>query len=325
MGSPSLLYGEISTGLLRHSGQLSQSEAEKVLSLMPGERVLTALRPITRVISPVLLTGVDCLLPTASGAQLRGIGTVVTKASIIGGKILQSSSHGTLQPSAAKRRLTWSHYLGQPGVLELLGRPRYTDIVRTLDEEPSRNNGCLDLSAMNKRVVNKVQTSELLDRRMPLRVPGTRLRWACEFVTPGSGRQAIRFVLLNEAHTTDALRSLSLQVDELEVQPDSIVAFCEDLARHDWLLTVLLRIIEREHSQTTDLDRSATRLAPAVEHLLHLWMPVTPSDPHLQGLWNRLEKSSGLSRQWDTSVQRVRDQLAVRVFSLLSESRRSAD
>jgi hypothetical protein len=50
-------------------------------------------------------------------------------------------------------------------------------------------------------------------------------------------------------------------------------------------------------------------LRPAVDHLLHLWLPMARVDRRLTPLWNSLEDEAGFSRQWQVSVQRVRDHL----------------
>jgi hypothetical protein len=91
----------------------------------------------------------------------------------------------------------------------------------------------------------------------------------------------------------------------------AIVDLCEDLALHDWLLTALLSIIEQSQIGVEQPAQSVLRLRPAVDHLLHLWMPAA----RLRGVpvlaWDALESRPGLSRQWDASVRRVRDQMAM--------------
>lgn len=52
-------------------------------------------------------------------------------------------------------------------------------------------------------------------------------------------------------------------------------------------------------------------LRPAVDHLLHLWMPRARVAQDLAPLWDALEERPGFSRQWHNLVQRVRDQLTL--------------
>jgi hypothetical protein len=61
------------------------------------------------------------------------------------------------------------------------------------------------------------------------------------------------------------------------------------------------------------------RLRPAVEHLLHLWMPAARGDEAGAALWAGLERRPGLARQWDALVHRVRDQLALGAIAALSD------
>src|SRR5690606_38426369 len=91
-GEGMLLLGEVHTGLLQHSTSLSSSQSERLLAFMRGERVRRFERPIGHVVSPELLTGVDCRLPTASGARVRAVGTVRYRTSLTGGHVLQGSS-----------------------------------------------------------------------------------------------------------------------------------------------------------------------------------------------------------------------------------------
>jgi hypothetical protein len=84
-----LILGEVHTGFVRNSRSLSQIQAAEVLNLVAGERVLRSERPIDFTLSPDLLAGVDCLMPTASRSRVRGVGTVLERAMITGGHALQ--------------------------------------------------------------------------------------------------------------------------------------------------------------------------------------------------------------------------------------------
>ena len=61
-------------------------------------------------------------------------------------------------------------------------------------------------------------------------------------------------------------------------------------------------------------------LRPAVDHLLHLWMPYAHVDCSLLHLWDVLERDPGFTRQWQNLVQRIRDQLAVQAVPLLHQA-----
>ncbi len=61
-------------------------------------------------------------------------------------------------------------------------------------------------------------------------------------------------------------------------------------------------------------------LRPAVDHLLHLWMPRAHVDRSLGHLWDELEQEPGFTRQWRSLVQRIRDQLAVQTIPLLHQA-----
>src|SRR5215470_17978806 len=95
-GDPALVLGEIRTALLRNSMSVAPDVARRVLELQPGERVRSSERPVSHAVSPDVLTGVDCRLATRTGRKTRGIGTVVTHASVTGCRVLQGSTYAGL-------------------------------------------------------------------------------------------------------------------------------------------------------------------------------------------------------------------------------------
>lgn len=314
-----LIVGEVHTGLLRNLGELSEAQCREALCLVSGEQVRTSLRPLPHAISPEILSGVDCRLPSLSGARIRATGTVTHRAAITGGRILQGSSYAFIVPSETDHRMAWSHYLARPGQVEVQGRARWRDMADGFmaSELPL---DILDFGAISGRLMNRVQDSPQLDRKTPFKTTRTRLRWVLERGEAGEeGRPPIRLTLWN-----GMLRTL-----RLTGEPDArIVAFCEDLALHDWLLTTLQSLIERALIGTATPTRIATKLSPAIDHLLHLWMPGARVDDSFRPFWEELERHPGFSRQWKSSVARIRDQIAVNTLSLLSvmaESRREAD
>ena len=152
-----LTVGEVHTGLLQNWASLTQLLSTQVLVLVPGARVRRSERPIAHVVSPDLLTGIDCRLATSSGARVRGIGTAVSRATITGGRILQGCAYAQITKSGADRRLSWSHYLSRPGVVETLGK---TDRARPrwwLSHGQAGTAVSLDLGAISGRVMDMVQ------------------------------------------------------------------------------------------------------------------------------------------------------------------------
>jgi hypothetical protein len=304
-----LAMGEVHTGLLQNSGEISESTCRQVLGLMAGETVVVSRRPIPHALSPGRLTGVDCTLPSASRSRIRGVGTVVSRCAVTGGRVAQGSSYVRVVRSDADRRLPWSHYLARPGVVEVLGKVKAADLAEgfTGDTMPDRPDGtCLDLGAVSDRFLDLVQQSPLLDRRAPFKIPRTSLRWVAE-----TGEPSIRFTLHAEQERT-------LRLTHPGPFTPAVVDLCEDLATHDWLLTSLLVIVERARIGGTLGAQAVARLAPAIDHLMHLWMPAARVEEWLTPFWESLERRSGFTRQWRSLVDRVRDQVAMNTLALLS-------
>jgi hypothetical protein len=300
-----LAMGEVRTALLQSSTSLPQTVCQKVLGLLPGERVRSSERPIGYSVSPDLLTGVDCSLATASGAKARAVGTVLTHVGITGNRVLQASTYTQLDRGGAERRLPWSYYLSQPGVMEVTGKATWNDIsIGFLAQETPAG---LSLGAISDRTLNGVQHCPELDGVPPFRARRTALRWVLEQPLDGTAR----------AHFTIAspqLRTLRLAVANSEVVP--IAELCEDLALHDWLLITLDELLERSQRVPGQTHRVLTSLRPAVDHLLHLWFPGARVDESLLPIWERFEQRPGFTRQWEVSVNRVRDQVAMATVGL---------
>ncbi len=316
---PVLMLGEVSTGLLQHSTSVPANVAESILALRPGEPVRWSTRPIAYAASPDLLTGVDCRLPTGSDRAARCVGTATARATLTGGRVLQGSAHVRVRRAPADRRLPWSHYLSRPGVVESIGKVAWPDVVDGFTGARPRTD-TLDLGAVAERVMDVVQDSVALDRRAPFPIRRTRLRWA---LLPPDRTDAlpVQFAIDDETVRTLVLR--------LDIDPDAeachrVLELCEDLALHDWLLTTLLELIERSRIGAGPPPHVIAKLKPAVDHLLHLWMPAARVDRSLEELWHSLERRPGFTRQWQASVDRVRDQIAVNTIALLSTVGESA-
>ncbi|GAB3818534.1 SCO2521 family protein [Micromonospora zhanjiangensis] len=304
-----LTLGEVHTGLLQNSTSLSLDRTADLLDLLVGQRVRRSERPIAYAVSPDEMTGVDCRLPTASGRANRGVGTVVSHAAVTGGHVLQGSTYTRVDRAPSNRRLAWSHYLSRPGQVETIGKVDARDVCQGF-LGPAPQSQTLNLGAISARVVDGVQRSPLLDRRPPFRTRRTKLRWS---VLPAPDETAEpRGTFRVES---DTLRTLELTAPAGDVQ--AIVELCEDLALHDWLLTTLLSLMEASLTGTGTRAQKVHRLRPAIDCLLHLWMPAARLDESVLSVWQALERRPGFTRQWQSSVDRIRDQVTLSTIALL--------
>ncbi|MGN9912500.1 SCO2521 family protein [Phytohabitans sp. LJ34] len=305
-GGAMLTLGEVHTGFLRNSTSVSPGRSAHVLRLVEGERVRRSARPLPYAVSPDVLRGVDCKLVAASKARHRAIGTVVTRAAITGGHVLQGSAFTRVICSETDRRLSWPHYLTRPGIVEALGKVDSTDLADGFLSEAYPPDS-LDLGAMCTEVMHQVQTSSELDQKAPLRTQRTHLRWAA---IDGDDEHLVLFAIEERG-----LRTLRLRGDSRDTA--AIAEVCADIALHDWLLTCLQSLIEGSDIGAVDRAQVVRKFGPAIDHLLHLWMPAARVD---RDVWEALERRPGMTRQWVASVNRIRDQLAAGTIVMLSES-----
>jgi hypothetical protein len=302
-----LIVGEIRTCVLQNSGALPSSVLKDVLGLLPGERVRVSERPMAQALSPERITGVDCPLPTLSGSRCRGVGTVAARAVVTGGRLLQASVYARVERGVADHRLPWSHYLALPGVVRTTGRFDGDDIAAgyLADPAPART---LDLGAVGERLISSVQLHGRLDHLVSLRTRRTRVRWVARIGDIQGGGTRAEFTLVD-----DVVRTLSI------VSPDDDVAdmvgFCEDLALHDWILSTVLRMVERSGLGSASGAAAVDRLRPAIDQLLHLWMPGAHVSWSLLSLWKGIESCTGLDRQWSATVTRIRDQIMMNMMN----------
>jgi hypothetical protein len=304
-----VVLGEVHTGLLQSSTSLPPATCGHLLSLARGEPVRQFERPIAHAVSPDLLTGVDCRLPTRSETKVRAVGTVAASAAITGGRVVQSSATVRVSRAATPRRQPWAHYLARPGQLEMIGTAELVDIVDGFISTKA-NMASLDLSVLSGHRLDAVQTAASLDRKPPFRAARTRLRWAAT-IGPEPGPRDAEFVV-----EYDQLRTVRLSCTVAEIP--AVSEFCLDLALHDWLLTTLLHLMARSRIGAEPSARVVGRLRPAVDHLLHLWMPAARSADAVAGLWETVERRPGLSRQWGACVDRIRDQMALATIAVWS-------
>jgi hypothetical protein len=288
--------GEIHTGMLQNSGPISAEIARQVLSTLPHQRVRSWERPIRRAASPEVLTGLDHALPSASGTHVRGVGTLATELRVTAGRLLQAGTRATVVQSAGGRRLSWSYYLARPSTVETIGQLSPLDLVEGFLRDDPR--GDFDLGAVCTQWMGWAQSSVELDRRSPFPARRTRLRWAAVTGSPA----LITFRVHDEC-----LRSIKV------VAPAPMVGdlqeLCHDVALHDWLLSSLVSLIDTAAIGQRNREEVLARLRPAVDHLLHAWMPSTRFRDDLAPFWTALEYSSGLARQWENAVDQVRDQV----------------
>ncbi|WP_148086343.1 SCO2521 family protein [Micromonospora sp. HM5-17] len=304
-----LTLGEVHTGLLQNSTALSLDHTTQLLDLLVGQRVRRSERPIAYAVSPDQLTGVDCRLPTASGRVTRGVGTVVSHAAVTGGHVVQGSTYTRLDRAASNRRLIWSHYLSRPGRVETIGKVDFSDVAQGF-LSPAPQPQTLNLGAVSARLMDVVQSSPRLDRRPPFRTKRTRLRWAIRPAPDATAEPRGTFRV-----ESDTLRTLELTAPHDDVS--ALVELCEDLALHDWLLTTLLSLMEFSLTGPGTRAQKIDRLRPAIDCLLHLWMPAARLDESVLPVWRDLEHRPGFTRQWQTSVTRIRDQVTLSTIALL--------
>jgi hypothetical protein len=293
------LIGEVHTALLQHSVAAPEGLVRGALELRSDECVRVRRRPLDHASSPELHVGVDCLIPTASGRRLRGVGTVVNRAAITGGRVLQGSAWTELTRAGSDRRLPWSHYLSSPGRVEVTSsRADWADVAAGFLENPP--GAALNLGAVCGSTMGDVQHCPELDRTPPFKAQRTTVRWLLADA-PGDGTEA-EFVV-----RSDRERTLRLAV---RAEPADVLRLCEDVALHDWLLTTTLGLVERSRWKV-DGYRRTEPLRLALEHLTHLWLPGAGVADRLMPIWEGLERRGGFSRQWETTVNRIRDLIAV--------------
>lgn len=319
MGTPGdatrtvLACGEVRTGLLPTFEPLDVGAAEQLLKLRADELVLVSKRPNLYVLSPETLTGVDCRLPTSNGAKVRAVGTVAARAALTEGRLLQANAYFRAPASGPDERQPWGHYLVRPGVIEPLGKMPQEAAVQGVLAGSGR--GELNLGLIAEGLLARLRRHKLLEtRKTAMKSQGTRLRWAALPAAAGEGASIERFTLAE-----DELRTVRLRVPE-GVEPAAVAGLCEDLALHDWLLTTVVRMLDGSRLGSQDGTDAVLALRPAVDHLLHLWMPGARVHHALAPLWDVLEREPGFSRQWHTLVQRIRDQLAVQAIPLLRDA-----
>jgi hypothetical protein len=306
-----LIVGEVHTGLLRGRDPATRDDARRLVDLVAGEPVLVSERPVAYVRSPEKPVGVDCPLGAAgAGRQVRGVGTAVHRSAITGGHVVQGSAYAAVVRADQTARRPWSHYLARPGVIETLGRTRWPELAEAL-AAPRPAAGALDLGAVAGRATDAVQRAVPVAGPTRLRSSRTRLRWVAHIDDGDSGPAGVRFAVHH-----GELRLLRFATADLS--PARLAAACEDVALHDWLLSTLIEVVRKAAIGVIGRAEALERLIPAIDYLLHLWMPGARGDEFAERVWAVLERRAGFSRQWETLVHRIRDQLSVGTVAALS-------
>lgn len=301
-----LTIGEVHTGLLLTSAAVPADTAASLLAILPGAPPRSRQRPVQYAWSPDVLTGVDCLAPTADRREVRLVGTPATQVSLTEGHIVQAGSRATLVHEPTGRRRPWAHYLARPGVLEVLGTESDENLAQGFLAGPATMTA-LDLGAVNIRALAAIQRSTELDHNPPFRSRRTRLRWSAQ--APGPGPEMI-FTLCG-----DGLRTVRLRTGESD--PRALADFCADVALHDWLLSALLDLVGRAMARRRPASEVIRLLRPGIDHLVHAWMPAARAEQTLTGIWQDFDLRSGFSLQWQKTVERIRDQLSVGIIESL--------
>ncbi|UQU64039.1 SCO2521 family protein [Couchioplanes caeruleus] len=296
-----VILGEVHTGLLQSHSALETHQAARLLGLLPGHPAAVFERPMPFVQSPPVLTGVDCDLPATSGRPARVIGAVTGLATLTGGHVVQGSVHAEVVATERTHRLPWSHYLARPGRLDAVGRTPGPETVTAFLDGGDR--GTLDLGAIAARIVDRLHQSDSLLRGSSLKAVRTRLRWAAT-LGQASDPARVEFRVEQGGLRTVLLRAVRLPAADL-------AAMCADIAVHDWLLTVLTDQVRKSALGVIDRRTAVRRLVPAIDHLLHLWMPAARLTGEALSVWQALEIRFSFSRQWEILVHRIRDQLSV--------------
>ncbi|MET7570055.1 SCO2521 family protein [Streptomyces sp. NPDC005492] len=307
-----LACGEVRTSLLPSFQALDGRAAAQLLRLRADEHVRVSERPNLYALSPEVLTGVDCRLPTSNGAKVRAVGTVAARAALTEGRVLQSTAYFSAPATGPDVRRPWGHYLVRPGVVEPFGKLPEQAIAQGVLRGGGR--GDLDLGMIAEGLLAQLVRHPLLDHKAPFKSRRTHLRWAARRTPEDQEPSLDRFTLAQ-----DGLRTVELTVPE-SVPAAAVAGLCEDLALHDWLLTTVVHMLENSRLGAADGPAAVLALRPAVDHLLHLWMPRAHVDRTLGHLWDVLEREPGFSRQWENLRQRIRDQLAIQAIPLLHQA-----
>jgi hypothetical protein len=314
-GGTSLLFGETHTALLRNSTALPAEIATTLLRLRPGAAVAASTRPGAWLVSPDVAVGISCRLPTATDVRVDGVGTVLGRVTITGGRVVQASARMALAAGSSPDRRQWSYYLARPGIVEVLRRRGVDEdnllhgfLSGQVRDRMDLSDDRLDLGSICERMLDQVQQSRHLDRDPPLTSRRTRLRYGavCWSDSGSDGPGAQRAPVTEFALHDEIARTL--RITSIRASDTDLVTTCEEIALHDWLLTALLKVVETARTVPLTSAEVVARFGPLLD-LFHLWMPNARTPRGLRPVWAELEHCPGFSRQWRNLAAHVRDNI----------------
>lgn len=312
---PMVVLGEVRTRLLPNFGALGREELRELLAKGSGNRVRFRERPILVADAPMPLEPVDCRLRTLSGTKVHCVGTVATEASVVGGRVLQTSAHTTVVRAAGSRRQPWEHYTRRAGVTEVLTKLKdgaEADLAAGFLSGLT-DSETLDLASICQRRLEGIWMSPQLDQRPPRLVGPTRLRWIARLEELGSPQVDFRL----EGGEVQSARITVPMVEDLA----AVHQFCVDLAVHDWLLTaVTSAVAESDRYRKGSLEFEQI-VAETLELLEHLWMPGLRTPEQLEVLWEKREIEFGFKLDWERKVSQLHNRVSVVTLNALRENK----
>lgn len=318
-----LACGEVRTSLLPALQALDSRAAAQLLGLRADERVLLSERPNLYGRSPDTLTGVDCPLPSANGARVRAVGTVAARAALTEGRLLQTSAYFTMPATGPDHRQPWGHYLVRPGVVEPFGKLPHEAVAAGVLN--GGRHGDLDVGLIADGLHTRLLRHPCSTTGRPSGpAPPGSAGWPC----PRNRAPARRSSGSPSPRTSCARYGSGCpRAPPARGSPGSATTSpCTTGCSPPWSAsstasgwgprrggrsTAGPAAAEAASGAGEELPAVVRALRPAVDHLLHLWMPRARVAQELAPLWDALEERPGFTRQWQTLVQRIRDQLTL--------------
>jgi hypothetical protein len=201
--------------------------------------------------------------------------------------------------------------VGRHGVIEVTGKANDAQLARG-HRIGTATGTELDLGAISEHLLGVVQIRPQLNYQAIIRSRPTRMRWSA--TVSEQNELAVKLHVDSEVLRTVEVAMPAGQLSFVE-------QFCEDLALHDWLITLLGDVIEQTDRATAVGVDPITIFGPVAERLVHLWMPGAHVDPVVKPLWETLEERPGFSLQWNAQVATVRDKIALHTLEALKHVR----
>ncbi|GAA1966663.1 SCO2521 family protein [Catenulispora subtropica] len=306
---PGVVLGAVTTRLLNSSEPLPLEPARQALALLPDVAAGWRRHPIEQVVSPDLFFSLDCRLATRSGSHPRVIGTARARAVLTAGHVLQGSASTAVVLNASRRRLPWAHYVARTGMVEAINKADPADLVTSfLRTEPGGT--LLDLGKTASYVTSLLDRVPQIDGRARLRTQSSRLLWAARL---HEGSEPVGEV---EAGADGVFR---VRLSTPSALLPHFIEFCEVLALHGWLLAAMKNAFDRS---TRPGRRAEDEMDPALSYLAHIWNPRAHLPPEVRWLWQALEDEAQLTWEWQSTVTRLRDKVALLTRKAMEETLR---